>query len=230
MREDLDRWLSDCAPEAPDFQAHCKNLRTDLAASLQMRQQRWRPLLLAMACAVGLLVGFGGPNDTGSDGFEVALEANTPQTGPVYTPVNNPQIAIGGQGLASLPPAEAKRAVESYQRMAMACEARLVGATGWTLQEQTAFLADYAVEIAGETTNFVERPAFPTSVASPRHDEFFREGGVSDFLQHLGEGRARFIGTEERFFDGRAMRFKKWVAELPRWGQVVFWQGTPLGP
>jgi hypothetical protein len=60
-----------------------------------------------------------------------------------------------------------------------------------------------------------------------RHQDFL-ETEAKHMLQMVAAGQATCLGQENRFIEGQAVMFKRWVAEFPDFGEVIYWEGTPL--
>jgi hypothetical protein len=222
VSDGLEWLLCDCAPDVSGSEEHRRSLRVALEVALRYRQRPRQPWLAA-ACFVALLVVIGRPISIGSDDLEVSLSRIGSASGPVYTPVLGRQEIFGGKALAESDPATVQAAVAAFRQSSLALEGRVVGVTGWGLAGGVLFLVDYALPLDDLDGVLTQEAVYPGSGHSEQHEDFFRRGGPASFQQCVQEGRARFLGSEDRFVDGQPIEFKIWTAELPRWGLVSFW-------
>ncbi len=224
MKNDLEQRLRDAAPPYSPNPRHRRHLRSTLRAELEFPpRRRVSPFLVGLLAALGFLSLASGVTELVSDSLEVE-PAGTSVTGhQIWKPVVG-QGAYGGDDAGDTP-AEQQQFWEAIRQHTAAGEREIVGASAWTVQGKTLFMAEYLQTPGGESVITGSNPGLPPSEASPKHLPFLIEKGDA-FLKMIEEGQAEYRGAEDIMVDGVPFRFEKWATYFPGFGDVIYWSGT----
>ena len=207
-----------------------------------------RPILAVVTGVLALVMFVGFNGDVGSDSFEVQqigtgyggrelvkdiyaknnLEApdHLSAEGVIYeTKVRDFGIGVP-QRLANNP-GKAEEYAEQINEAFMAHAEKIIKISSFTLKGHTSHFFAMEVVVDGETQlTYSYEDGIPTEVLLK--DVEFRVSYGSKFNELINSGQAKTLGTEIVQVDGVPIRFEKWSASFPEWGEVVAWKGKPL--
>ncbi len=116
--------------------------------------------------------------------------------------------------------------LEQIQEHKAAGQETLQTVEGWEIAGAIFFMVDYEYVLNDRVETTSRLSTAPVSILSKQQVTFLMDHALTG-KQMIHEGRAVYLGREDRRIDGASVQLEKWQVSVPDYGTAIYYRSSP---